>query len=420
MAPEQIRGTPAVSHKTDLYALGIVLYQMLVGQPPFEGTSAGRADALPHERAAAAGPATRSQEIPKALDDLVVALMAKEPADRPWDAAAVEHVLTELRDKAERGAAVPMVWPTPGSAAANPPRAGAPTGAGGARADSTATDRPRRKPRKAGVFSTLSSTLFATRSRSQTDESGSPLLSRGVLEIVGLLLALVAVGGLIVYLVWPLGQEALYQKAETLMASTHRADWLTARDEYLEPLDRRFPDHPYREQTQKWRDKILLDEVEGRAAFLASPTDGPFKEPRNKAENLFVVAYNGATAASKVHEDPVAVEQWKKLAGQLDSDDPEERKWYLLALHRAEQVENAIRNRRQLIQNQLQMADEAFVSGHPEQANAIRKELVDQYAGYPYLKDLLPAVPSLGPSPTDPYASAVGLAPGPAQRRHQE
>ena len=39
MAPEQIRGTPAVSHKTDLYALGIVLYQMLVGKPAFEGSS---------------------------------------------------------------------------------------------------------------------------------------------------------------------------------------------------------------------------------------------------------------------------------------------------------------------------------------------------------------------------------------------
>ncbi len=40
MAPEQIRGTPEVSHKTDLYSLGVVLYQMLVGRSPFEGPTA--------------------------------------------------------------------------------------------------------------------------------------------------------------------------------------------------------------------------------------------------------------------------------------------------------------------------------------------------------------------------------------------
>ena len=54
MSPEQIRGTPAVSHKTDLYALGVVLYQMLVGQAAVRGKLAGRPDALPLERASAA------------------------------------------------------------------------------------------------------------------------------------------------------------------------------------------------------------------------------------------------------------------------------------------------------------------------------------------------------------------------------
>src|SRR5262249_11285005 len=39
MSPEQIKGRPPVSHKTDLYALGIVFYQMLTGKPPFEGST---------------------------------------------------------------------------------------------------------------------------------------------------------------------------------------------------------------------------------------------------------------------------------------------------------------------------------------------------------------------------------------------
>ena len=54
MSPEQIRGTPAVSHKTDLYALGVVLVSDAGRQAAVRGNDAGGADALPLERAPAA------------------------------------------------------------------------------------------------------------------------------------------------------------------------------------------------------------------------------------------------------------------------------------------------------------------------------------------------------------------------------
>ena len=104
MSPEQIRGTPAVSHKTDLYALGVVLYQMLVGKPPFEGSTPVVLMHC-HLNEPPPRPSAKVAEIPKELDELIVTLMAKAPADRPWDAAAVGVKLTELRDKADRGAA---------------------------------------------------------------------------------------------------------------------------------------------------------------------------------------------------------------------------------------------------------------------------------------------------------------------------
>src|SRR4051794_34396716 len=101
MAPEQIRGTPEVSHKTDLYALGVVLYQMLTGRPAYEGTSAVVLMHC-HMNEPVPRPSARVAEIPVALDKLVVQLMAKDPTERPWDAAAVSVALAEIRDKASR------------------------------------------------------------------------------------------------------------------------------------------------------------------------------------------------------------------------------------------------------------------------------------------------------------------------------
>ncbi len=251
MSPEQIRGTPAVSHKTDLYALGAVLYQMLAGRAPYEGSSPVVLMHC-HLNEDAPRPSAKVHEIPRALDDLVVNLMAKAPADRPWDAAAVGMVLTELRDKAARGESIPMVWPGSGAGDAKPLRAG------GVTDGTAATTRPRKKARKPTIFSTLTGSVFLTRSRATRDGTDEPERSRAALETVVLLVALLAIGGLIVYLVWPDSQESLYKHAEALMASTRYADWVAARDNYLEQLDHRFPENPYREQTTRWRDRILL------------------------------------------------------------------------------------------------------------------------------------------------------------------
>jgi serine/threonine-protein kinase len=98
MAPEQIRGTPEVSHQTDLYALGNILYHMLTGEPPFSGDSAIMLMHL-HLKQPPPRPSTVVPDLPTTLDDLVVRLMAKKPADRPSNSAAVAKVLTGLRDQ---------------------------------------------------------------------------------------------------------------------------------------------------------------------------------------------------------------------------------------------------------------------------------------------------------------------------------
>ena len=295
MAPEQIRGTPAVSHKTDLYALGVLMYQMLTGKTPFDGASAVVLMHC-HINEAPPRPGDKVAELPKELNELVVKLMAKAPADRPWDAAAVGHTLEELRDKAARGEAIPMVWPEPGSPEANLPRAGIGEPAA----------HPRRKGRKSGTLFGIN-TGFATRDPDGSD-LGSLLLSRPVRESIGLAAALIAIGGFMSYWLWPPSAGYLYRQAEALMASSHRSDWLTAQEEYLDPLDHKHPGHPYSEQVQKWRDQILLDEAEGRARNLSSPVKTSFTEPHTDGERQYVSFDTLATRAAAEGNDLLALD----------------------------------------------------------------------------------------------------------------
>jgi eukaryotic-like serine/threonine-protein kinase len=406
MSPEQIRGTPAVSHKTDLYALGVVFYQMLVGKAPFEGTTPVVLMHC-HLNEPPPRPSAKLAEIPKKLDDLIVSLMAKSPADRPWDSAAVGVKLAELRDKAERGAPVAMVWPSSGPSPAKPKRAGGP-----AEDVESAIASPERVPKKRGKAGSTRS----NRSRSDL-EGGSSSINRATIETGLLALALVAIGGFIAYLVWPSSAEYLYKHAEALMASSRRADRLTARDEYIKELDRRFPDNPYREQTRKWTDQILLEDAESRAKFLTSGVKTSFTEPGSDAERKLLITHELATGASERKDDLTAILQWEGFSAQVNANDPDERKWHLLALSRVQQLKHAIADRHKYIEKQLEDADAAVRAGRPEDSLAIKKKLVEQFSQYTDLSELFPKAPVVPGSVAIPPASPPAASPDSASSR---
>jgi len=91
MAPEQWRGAPE-DERTDVFALGVLLYRMLAGELPFPDDG-GRS-------ATASRPAPRL-EVPDApgLGELLGQMLAKDPVDRPRDAAAVAARLQALRPR---------------------------------------------------------------------------------------------------------------------------------------------------------------------------------------------------------------------------------------------------------------------------------------------------------------------------------
>ncbi len=96
MAPEQVRGAEA-EPRTDLFAFGAVLYEMLTGRRAFSASSAPAliAAILEHDPPA---PSTEQPLAPPALDRLVAACLAKDPADR-WQHA--QDVALALRGIAE-------------------------------------------------------------------------------------------------------------------------------------------------------------------------------------------------------------------------------------------------------------------------------------------------------------------------------
>jgi hypothetical protein len=82
MAPEQLHSRDATP-RTDLYALGCVLYEMLAGAPMFEATSPG---ALIHKHLSQVPAPLLREDVHPELETLVMQLLEKEPAQRPADA----------------------------------------------------------------------------------------------------------------------------------------------------------------------------------------------------------------------------------------------------------------------------------------------------------------------------------------------
>lgn len=81
MSPEQALGEP-VDGRSDVYALGVVLYEMLTGTPPFSGRNATEVLAQ-HISAPIPNVSDREPETPKALVRLVDRMLSKDPAGRP-------------------------------------------------------------------------------------------------------------------------------------------------------------------------------------------------------------------------------------------------------------------------------------------------------------------------------------------------
>ena len=95
MSPEQAVGDPNVDHRADLYALGVMAFELITGRHPFGSTSPG---AMVSAQLSQTPPpvARERRDTPPALSGLIGKLLAKDPADRPPTAEAVQIMLQQI------------------------------------------------------------------------------------------------------------------------------------------------------------------------------------------------------------------------------------------------------------------------------------------------------------------------------------
>ena len=94
MAPEQAVADPTVNHSADLYALGAVAYEMLVGTPPFGGRSAAAVLAA-HARETPTPIERRRYDVPRELVSLIMQCLEKEPERRPKSGSFLVRALDD-------------------------------------------------------------------------------------------------------------------------------------------------------------------------------------------------------------------------------------------------------------------------------------------------------------------------------------
>jgi serine/threonine-protein kinase len=124
MSPEQVKGVQQLDGRTDLYSAGVVLYEMLVGKPPFDSKS--QFDIMTaHVNTIPAPPSVMRHELPQLLDAIVMKGLAKDPAERFQTADAFRLTLQAVKSPVAaspvKAAAEPAQPPVGPQSAPRPP-----------------------------------------------------------------------------------------------------------------------------------------------------------------------------------------------------------------------------------------------------------------------------------------------------------
>lgn len=211
-APEVLAGQPCDA-KSDLYSVGVLMYAMLTGRPPF---AAEKEDlgAMVQSMVAPKVSAT-VMDCPIWLSAIVEQLLHKDPAKRPFSATALQLAFREAQRRESEGAGV-LRHATAGFS-----------------------------PLQLDVDREEAEKVLGIKKKKKRKHADTPFFEQAWVLLAGLILAI----GAVVWLMLPLSEDALRSKAEALLPPTSEEwmDWNEARNDYLLQLVRRFPDGAHQE-----------------------------------------------------------------------------------------------------------------------------------------------------------------------------
>lgn len=111
VSPEQAEGNP-LDQRTDIYSLGVVLYQMVVGRVPYQDTNPMRV-IFKHIHEPPPTPRSVRPDLPEAVEQVILTAMAKDPAKRYDHAAELADALREAVTLSTQAAELPAPLPPP-------------------------------------------------------------------------------------------------------------------------------------------------------------------------------------------------------------------------------------------------------------------------------------------------------------------
>jgi serine/threonine-protein kinase len=291
MSPEQCKGERNLSAKSDLYSMGVVFYELLTGRKPFVADSPIEMFQA-HVSGTFERPSRRVLDIPVWLDNLVCNLLEKKPEHRPFDAAMVDKVLSEVEEKvaAQRSAGVDM------ATARKIDR--------GSLRPADETDREAARTLRGAVL------------KKKVRKKSVPLARRKWVQATALLAALAALGGVVVWLTRPPTPEKLYARVKAAVESKDTAAALKDIDRYLALYGSRG-DEPTR-QVQGWNRTLRVDQREYQLHNRFNSKLG-FK-PEDDGQKL---AYDALTFENEGELDDAA-RKWREMEVKFKDDpDPE-------------------------------------------------------------------------------------------------